>query len=193
MMNKPYGLFFISVILLTSKSAMGLLGIHGGISTNSVSTPSDITSSARTGFVLGVNAEVPLGGVFYVQPEVSFVQKGAQLVDAQGVKLSAKYNAIEVPVFLKTKFGEKVSPYLFAGPNIIFNTSRSIEVEVAGQTSSVSFKPRTVDFALDFGGGLEVGAVFANLRYSLGIVDLDEESANWRSRGFQILLGIKFL
>ncbi len=167
------------------------LGLEGGVNFENAATPAQISSSTRTGFMAGVNLEFGLSEVFSLQPEFLFSQRGSNLVDAGGVKLTAKFNSIEVPVLLKAGFGEKVRPYLFAGPVAIFNVSKSVDADVLGATTSFQSNPRTVNFAADFGVGLEAGPFFTNLRYSLGLLDIDETHADWKSRGFQALIGIK--
>lgn len=167
------------------------LGFHGGLSASQFQTPSDLKSSAKTGFIVGAELEVPLEESVFLQPELSYGQRNFSIVDVAGIHLDGTYGALEVPIFLKGKFGSRVHPYVMAGPNFIVNTHHGLTVSSAGQSSSLTFNPRAVDFAVDLGTGIEWSSVFLSLRYSVGLLDVDDKGASWRSRGFQGLLGFR--
>lgn len=194
-MRRLSWIFAVALVFVTRHSA-GIvedvsLGIHAGASLSTINTPGNVTSSDVTGFGAGVAFELPLGDVLYLQPEASFVQRGSTIASGNGIKVDVKYETVEIPVFLKAKFGEVVRPYVFAGPQLNLNVASRIQGQAAGQTADVSFDPNTLDFAGVVGAGLEVGNFFTNLRFEAGMVELNKNSASWRSRGFLFLLGLK--
>lgn len=167
------------------------LGIEVGATFNDVSGPSGINSSNRTGFAAGVRAEFPLTPYLAFQPEALFVQRGVKL-GGGSYNITAKYNTIEVPLFLKASIGEAVSPYLVAGPVMFFNVSSSVEANTPGGSAAANFEPRTFEFGVALGGGIDIGPVFVAANYLIGLTDLESNNPQYQSRGVQLLGGVQF-
>ncbi len=179
------------VFPLASAHGMGLgLGVQGGVNFSSVSSPANITTSSDAGLMAGVNVELRITDDISIQPELMYVQRSVGFTDTNGTSATAHFDCLELPVLLKIKFLQGVRPYVFGGPVGIINVSRS--VNASGATTSVALSPNTGDFAIDMGAGVEFGPIFANLRYSLGLANIDQNSASWYSRGVQLLAGIEF-
>jgi hypothetical protein len=195
MKNKLLSIVMVSVLATPLFAASGeqrlRVGFEAGMTFSGLSTPKDILPENRSGFAAGVSFEVPIVPIFSIQPEAVFVQRNVTLAQAGTIQLDAKYNSLEFPLLAKLKLDQPISPYLVAGPVMILNISRSVEARGPNNQSTVSFNPRTVDFALAFGGGVDIGPFFAQARYMLGVAELDENSAEWRSRGFHILAGLR--
>jgi hypothetical protein len=55
---------------------------------------------------------------------------------------------------------------------------------------------KTIDIGILFGGGLDIrigsGALTADVRYNLGLIDVDESDATLKNRAFQVLLGYSY-
>jgi hypothetical protein len=166
-------------------------GVEGGMNFANATTPSDISASSRTGFMGGVNVEVPITSVFSIAPELLYVQRGSSFVDSGGNSVTSRFDSLELPFLIKAKFGERLAPYVFAGPVGILNISDSVTGQAAGQSGSVSYNANTLDLAVDFGVGLDVGPIFGNLRYSMDLVDIDSTHTDWKNRGIQLLIGLK--
>ena len=167
------------------------LGVQAGLNFETASAPTDISRGGYTGFTVGINTEVPLSDNVALQPELNYSRRGLNLVDVGGFQTDVLYHSIEVPVFGKLSFGEDVRFTLFAGPMGVWNVSNEVRTSDGDSTASTSFNPRTFDVAAVGGAGIEVGAFFANARYALGIIDIDDSSAEWRSRGFKLLAGVR--
>lgn len=167
-------------------------GLQAGAAVSTFSAPSGFTTDNIAGFAIGATLEIPLAMNLAIQPEAIFVRRGANITGGGAVNVSSRYTSLEVPVFLRLKFGEGIVPVIFGGPNFSFTLSRSLTANAGGTLGTLTFNPKTVDFGLAFGAGVEIGPFFANLRYQLGVVEFDENSANWQSRGFLILAGLKF-
>lgn len=168
------------------------VGVQAGMTFNDVDSPSGLKPSNRTGIAAGLNIEASLSPMFAIQPELMYVQRGFTVVDAGNVQVTAKYDSIEVPVLAKLTFGSEITPHLLAGPVAIFNVNKSLVVDTPGGTTTLGFNPRTFDFAVAAGAGVDIGPFFAHARYLLGIIDINENTAQYRSRGIQLLAGLRF-
>lgn len=167
------------------------VGFQAGMSFSNLNTPQDLRPSNRSGIAAGVNFELPVTAFFSVQPEAMFVQKGADILSAGNVSFAAKYNSIEVPVLAKFKLPGEVTPFLLVGPVAVFNLSSTVETSAPGGGAALGFNPRTFDVAGVIGAGVEVGPIFASARYSVGLTELNQNAAQWKSRGFYLLAGLR--
>src|SRR5476651_138039 len=93
-----------------SESRFIKMGVQGGFSFANASTPADMSSSSQTGFLAGINVNVRLSELLSFQPEFMFAQRSANLASGLGVKLTGKYNSLELPALARVSFGEKVRP-----------------------------------------------------------------------------------
>lgn len=189
-----FGLFLVG-ISAAPRDAAALegplaLGIEGGVNYGTASAPTDIGKTNRTGIMGGLNFELPVAGAFSIVPELLYLQTESGLTDSRGVSLHTSYDSLELPVLLKASIPGPVSPYAFIGPNFIWNLSKNVSGGGAG--GSVSFTPRSTDWAIDAGVGLKLSALFANLRYSYLLTGSEGATVNWRSRGLQLLVGLQF-
>jgi hypothetical protein len=106
----------------------------------------------------------------------------------------------------KIPAGPSITPFLFFGPDLGFNVGNSVSGTLNGNdvdTSSANLNFNTVDFALDFGGGVEFPVAphsdlsmkgFVQADYSLGLVNVasSDVQSTWKSRGVQIVAGMTF-
>lgn len=166
------------------------LGFQAGMSFSNLNTPSDLAPSNRDGLAAGINVELPVASYFSIQPEALFVQKGADIL-AGNVRFTARYNSLEFPVLAKLKLPGNFTPFLVAGPVAILNMGESVESAGPGGGAALGFKPKTFDFAATVGAGIEAGPVFVSARYSLGLTELNQNSAQWKSRGIYVLAGLR--
>lgn len=207
-MKNLWSFAFISFFLLTSiamaQPSVGI-GVQAGINfANATTSPTSISTTSRTGLMLGGYVDIGLSDVLSIQPGLMYVQKGAEFsVSAGGTTATAtwKFDYIELPVLLMAHFGpSEFKPTLFAGPNIGINLKAEAEATSGSQSSTMDLKDdvESIDFALDFGAGGEyqinpTTALFANIRYSLGLSDIDKDgTSSWKSTGVQILVGAEF-
>jgi len=187
---------FLGLFLLVSSAASAAseggmkFGLQGGLSISSLNAPSGFTSSNVTGFSLGIALDAGLNENISIRPEALFTQRGTAFVSGATGSITSRYNTIEIPVFVKVSLGEGIKPNFFAGPNFSFNISESLTAQAGGNVGAVTFNPRTVDIGLAVGLGVDIGPIFINGRYLMGLVDVDENGASWNSRGFLLLAGI---
>lgn len=167
------------------------VGLQVGANFDSATTPSQVSNDTYTGFTIGAVMDFPLAPNISISPELNYARRGLNLVNVAGAQANVLYHSLEVPVFAKVSLGEVVRPYLFVGPMAVWNVSTEVRGSLGGTTASTTFNPRTFDLAFAGGIGLDAGPFFANARYALGVIDISENSADWRSRGFKILAGLK--
>jgi opacity protein-like surface antigen len=169
------------------------IGIQAGLNFETAKTPAQISSNTNTGASIGVNLDIPIvSHIFSIQPELNYTRRGFDLLNGGGAKASVTYNSLELPVFAKLSFGEGIRPFIFAGPMGIWNVSTDVSGSLGGTGGTVSFDPKTFDLAAVGGVGLDVGPFFVDARYVVGITDINQNSADWQSRGFRLMAGISF-
>ena len=94
--------------------------------------------------------------------------------------MNVESSHLELPLLFKVGIGDKIRPYLLAGPTIGFVLSSQIETEMAGlllKGDLMDILNRT-EFGAVFGAGLSVpvwkGSVFIEGRYALGFSNLNK-------------------
>lgn len=197
---------------MTYDAGKTTFGVRAGVNlaniTGEDASGNDIDYSLRTGFHVGVNAEIPVGTGFYLQPGVLYSQKGAEYKnEAGGVLL----NYIEVPVNFVYKpvlgtgrlllgFG----PYVGVGINGKQKLSDGSKSDVEFTTD---YDPSDISRAqlrrIDAGGNLLAGYEFSNnislqLNAQLGLMRLapdvngEDNPVNTKNTGFGISVGYRF-
>ena len=171
---------------------------------------------ARTLYGFGVVFGVTLNDYMAIQVEPKYMQKGGTLIHSDSdPEFDIKAEYIEVPILIKASMGDRIRPYVLAGPTFGYLMSASVkgEVEEMGLTFEADWKDVSKDFemALTFGGGVSMqvgrGSIFLDGRYCLGLVNLNEggtvefragdlvmteevrEDDEFSTKGFQIMLG----
>jgi hypothetical protein len=168
----------------------GTIGATVGINFSSV-TGSDDDPSTRTGFRAGLYTILDLKGNLFWQPEVAFTSKGADFGSAELV-----INYIQIPVLLRSTFpGESMSLYVLSGPAIAFKIGCDINPDVG---SSVDCGPSTTDvkstdFSLMLGAGAQFGQIGVDLRYDLGLTNINNDGVNdVKSSAFTVSVAYAF-
>lgn len=190
--------FFLLFIFLQPLNAQTKLGLQIGPNFASGSYSSDYYTktdvSGKVGLMGGFLAEFKLTDMFYLQPEINFIQKGIDLSPLYGVtanftngeipgsKGEFVLNYFEVPINIIAKFGkDELKPFIFAGPSFNFVSTAEKTEKYPGYSD---YGPYTIesyveknDIALNFGAGVEYALnpkldLFAMLRYSMGLTDI---------------------
>ncbi len=169
-----------------------MLGVKGGVSFSShwsTAEESDAyerETTGQDGFAGGVFASIPLGGIFALQPELLFVQKGADhrinisSVPVGDINVAYEVDYIEIPVLLKLYLldFDGIRFYTSGGGYIAFMTGSSYSFTnkyIPGFTVDME-DLEDPDFGFTFGNGFEFKAENITLsveyRYSMGFVDV---------------------
>ena len=201
-------LFSQSMVKTTDRISFG---IRAGINFQNINgkdaAGNTLKNDLTTGFHAGINAEVPVGDGFYLQPGALYTVKGAEYAGDTKVKLSY----IEVPVnFIYKPILGTGNLVLGFGPYVAFGMNGSIK-DANGNKTDLDFgsaynasNPATYFKSFDAGGNLLAGYEFANkfsfqLNAQLGLVNINKESqgilndkSRWRNTGFGLSLGYRF-
>jgi hypothetical protein len=157
----------------------------------------------RTAFAGGAFFTLGLGSIFAIQPEVLLTMKGTrasnptQNFTTGDLTLSMDY--IEIPLLLKAYIPVKnpnLRPNLFAGPAIAFLINCRVGEDVISGTRDCANGGPTIkstDTSIMFGAGLDFMQHFtAQVRFDMGLQDVDEEQGTAKNRSLMLMLGYFF-
>ncbi len=200
-MKKTVLLFAIALIGLgTTVNAQEYwnFGVKGGVNfTNMTSDGFDDTNS-RTGFNIGLLAEIPAGDRFSVQPEVLYSTQGTEATrTVAGNTYTGEYQLdyIQVPILAKFYLVDGLA--LEAGPSFDFLVNEKYDF-----SGTLSYETET-DMASTFELAGALGAsykfnngFFIDGRYFQGFTDaFDSDSFDddaVKNNGFQLGVGLEF-
>lgn len=141
---------------------------------------SDHDVQSRTLFGAGGIIGITLSELFSVQLEPMFILKGGIYTEPSISDLNVQSSHLELPLLLKVGIGEKIRPYILAGPAVGFLLASTVETEMAGlalEGDLTEILNRT-EFGAIFGAGLSVpvwkGSFFIEGRYALGMTNLNK-------------------
>ena len=202
------------------------LGIIGGLNFADMYFPNsqgldDQEITTLLGFGAGAVLDIRLSENILVRIEPMYLQKGGKIeegtdpVNQPEGQIKSSY--IEVPLLIQYTFGNRIKPYLIAGPTVGYNLTSEIEFDLTGLkfTGDLKEVTETFDLGLTFGGGVQVpvgfGTIFLEGRYSYGLLnqrksgivtvssngfefelDADKEDDKYTNRGFLLLAGVLF-
>ena len=117
----------------------------------------------------GVQAALPLGSTFSVNPEAVYSSQGAKAEEGDG---SINLSYINVPVLLQ--YNNPSGFFAHTGPQIGFLMSAKVKAE--GQEVDMKDMVNGTDFSWAIGAGFATQAGFGfNARYNIGLSKLDKE------------------
>lgn len=189
-------------------------GIRAGVNFQNINGKTyddkDLDNKLKTGFHIGVNAEIPVAPDFYVQPGVLFTTKGAKSKDDDDIKVKLSY--IEVPINFLYKPSLGAGKLLLGvGPYIAFGIGGKVS-DANGKDTDIKFKNKITAAEylqnpyvkrIDVGGNLLFGyelssKLSAQLNAQLGMVKINPEiegvsndNTKWKNTGFGISLGYR--
>jgi len=150
---------------------------------------------AKTGFNLGVFAEISLSDKLICQPELLFSTQGAKLEETN-YNYSLKLNYLNIPLMIKYAVTDKFA--LELGPQVGFLLSANEEETFNGETASdeedVKDYFKSIDFGLNFGASFDVSEkIIIGARYNLGLSNIsDIEDINVKNSLFSLSVGYRF-
>ena len=198
------------VTLLPGASAAQSIGggVKGGLSlgevpniSGGVDAASDILER-RIGYTVGGFVAIRLGNGFSVQPEALYTQKGVGADAPAGTassefKLKADY--VDAPVLGRITFGKGLRGYVFAGPSLNFLISAKAKSGFSGTASEtdVSEGMESFEAAFVLGGGIEIGPLLVEARWSEGLTNILKEGTSpavpeLKTRSLLMLAGLRF-
>lgn len=158
----------------------------------------------KTGFHLGLVAEIPFGERFSFQPEVLYSSQGARKEGTfEGVDFTYKrtLDYINVPLLAKYYFTPNLN--LQVGPQLGFLVKAEDEIEASfeGESESETYdledEVKGMDFALAAGLGYKMDmGLFFDARYNLGLSNIwddEEEGSDFSQKNNVIQLSVGFM
>lgn len=180
----------------------GGFGVKGGVSFPSLSFDPEEAGddvSSRTSYVIGVFAGIPVSPMIFIQPEVLWAPAGTKVDSPElgGQTAEISFNQVQVPVLLKANIGSSSTrPFVVVGPVFGFKASKLKfkigDLETDDPADTGDDDASSTDVAIAFGGGVDVGPASIEVRYNLGVKDLDGGSDSVKSRSFMVLAGLHF-
>ena len=201
-MKKTFLLIAIAVLGFgTSVNAQEYwnFGIKGGVNFTNMSSDGFEDNNSRTGFHLGVLAEIPVSDRFSIQPEALYSTQGTEATRRfAGENVTGEYQLDYVQVPLIAKFYLIDGLALEAGPSFNF----LVEEEYDFESDIVDFESDTeMASTFEFGGAIGASykfnnGFFLNGRYVLGFTDafdsdnFDDDAI--KNNGVQLGVGFQF-
>ncbi|WP_347173270.1 porin family protein [Polaribacter uvawellassae] len=160
------------------------LGTKIGMNVSSVNGNQDNLDS-KTGFVLGVTAEILLTEKFSLQPELLYSQQGAK---SRG-NFIYDLNYITLPFMAKYYIAEGFS--LEAGPQFSFLVKDEL-ISDNNNAATANTNAENFDLNINFGLGYKLeNGIFFQTRYNLGLIAITE-TPDVKNGVFQMSLGYQF-
>jgi hypothetical protein len=193
---------------MTVNAGRTTFGLRAGVNFQNINgkdaSGNELENNLSTGFHAGVNAEIPVGTGFYLQPGVLYSMKGAKWANDAHVKLG--YVEIPVNFVYKPVLGTG-NMVLGFGPYVAFGVNGKVEGS-GGNSTDVEFN-KELDLSnpapqfrpIDAGGNLLAGYEFNNklsvqLNAQLGLTNINSDFPNdktrWRNTGWGLSLGYRF-
>jgi hypothetical protein len=208
------------------ESGSTTFGIRAGVNFQNITGKTydnkDVNNKLKTGFNVGVNAEIPVAPDFYVQPGVLFTTKGAKDKDDDDIKVKLSYIEVPINFLYKPELGDG-KLLLGIGPYVAFGIGGKVsnangndkDVKFQSKISQAEMVQATTDNLqtgyplpfykrLDVGGNLLFGyelssKISAQLNAQLGLVKINSEfeggtndNTKLKNTGFGVSLGYRF-
>jgi len=171
-------------------------GIKAGISIASLSGDDMDGVSSKIGIATGGFFGIGFGAVM-IQPEIQYIQKGAQDEDNSDLKMKLDY--LEIPVLIKAQLmgpREKIRPSIYAGPalGILLNAKAD------DGSDSVDIKDyyKSTDFGIAVGADVDIQGFVVDLRYTMGLTKIPDTGesdvdVDVKNGTFMVQIGYSFL
>jgi hypothetical protein len=187
-------LLVISSVACTAQGDISL-GVIGGLNISDASTSPSFSTASINVPLFGAVIERKISNNFYLEADVYYIQKGAEWKIAP---VKTKFEYFELALLFKLKFGTPIiKPVILGGLTLGAPLSAKLETTIGNQTQTIDYKQFTepLDGSLDIGAGLEFPtgpmlSIFANARYSLGIIDVDKTTLGWKNNGIHLVAGM---
>ena len=216
-MKKIWVFAFAATAFVTNARAQGstTFGLRAGVNFQNLTGEvggNDLDYKLKTGFHIGVNAEVPIAPEFYLQPGVLFSTKGAKS-DEGNVDSKVNISYVEIPInflFKPTLGSGKMllgfGPYVgIAVGGKIKNDDDDEDIKFKNDISASEFATNDPYMKrLDFGGNLLAGYEFSSkfsvqLNAQLGMANLFPkvsgeklDNTKMKNTGFGVSVGYRF-
>jgi hypothetical protein len=165
------------------------LGIVVGGTFSQLRGLENVQTKNRSGTMFGVSLAMPVGSGLVLQPELLFINKGAELNLTGGVAQDIRLDYFEIPLLLRRNFGTgAITPHAYAGPSVGYQLgcNLSLSGNTIPKTSSdckrdAFFEPSSVDWGAIVGAGVNLSlgglGVTGGARYGFGLADIAKDNS----------------
>ena len=200
---------FAQTMVKTSDRAS--FGIRAGVNFQNINGKdaggNSLENDLATGFHAGLNAELPIGEGFYLQPGVLYSTKGAAGENSSKIKLSyieVPVNFVYKPVLGSGNMLLGFGPYAGFGMGGKIKASNGTETDIDFGSDYNAANPATYFKSFDAGANLLAGYEFVNkvsfqLNAQLGLLKINKDAngitndkSSWKNTGFGVSLGYRF-
>lgn len=192
-----FAVMAITIIPAAFAQKAGLsLGPKIGATFSSFNTDIEtINEESKSSFHWG--AFVRFGNRVYVQPELLFMNRSGVLVDVNdpAKEQTISLRTIDVPLLLGVKVADLklMNVRIFAGPVASIIVNKKIEA-VNWNEAFTKDDIRSANWAVQFGGGIDLLVFTIDLRYELGMSDFSKiESLALKNNLITLSVGFKII
>ena len=189
-------LALLLLLVASTPAAAQTLGVKGGV--NLATQTSEDGGSAldpRAGLVAGAFIRLPLASWLDLQVEGLYAMKGAKL-DFLGVKSTVAIDYLEVPALAHVRIGSGRRRYFVGGgPSVALRLSAKTRTPFSGASEEIDIADQIerLDYGVAAGGGVEIGSLVFDGRYTLGLRNIDKvEGGSTKNRTISITAGFRF-
>lgn len=193
-------LFSLFIISAYSQVPSFTLGPKVGFTVSKYNADfADLKSEALN--TLHWGAFVRLGNKLYIQPELLYMNRSGVLIDPSqpASEQIIRMKSMDVPLLIGAKIInlELINVRLFAGPVASFAINRDVEFKNWDKTLPHTFDNddlKGANWAVQFGGGVDLLMFTVDLRYEMGMSDVSKLSlGELSSNVFTASIGWKIL
>lgn len=205
-MKKKLLVILLTIFTLTLANAQKKinLGVKGGVNFSNMSSDYFAESDNKTGFHVGLIAEIPIINKFSIQPEILYSEQGTNasviMLGGGPMKFEYKLDYIQVPILAKLYVYKKLSIEIGPSFNFLTYDKKIIREDLPDIIIGDETFPQEKYFdangnSFEFSGIIGIsykfmGGFFGNARYIHGMSDaIDSEVKN---NSFQIGIGYFF-
>jgi outer membrane protein with beta-barrel domain len=189
------------LLLLCGAPASGqgfTVGVKGGVNFSKVTFDGEDGSTSldtRISGVIGGFVRFPLLSWLELQPEGLYSMKGGKQEEF-GITSVVKLDYLEVPVLARIPLGG-ARYFAIAGPYFGVRLRAKASTEFSGGTEEMDIADQVerLDFGAVVGGGVELGSLVFDGRYSFGFKDVDadtSDSVKAKNRVISATVGFRF-
>jgi hypothetical protein len=177
------------------------LGVKGGVNVATERFQGDDGSPGvdpRIGAVAGVFATLRVLSWLDLQSEALYAMKGTRL-DLEGVQSNVWLDYLEVPILatVSRRRGGARRYFVAAGPSVGVRLRGRSRTKFADSTEEIDIgdELERLDFGVAAGGGVALGSIVLDGRYTLGLTDIDKDKTDTvtvTNRTISFTVGFKF-
>jgi hypothetical protein len=201
---------FAAAILITAPAivkAQITVGTHHGITVSTISKIGDLYDNDQltASYTGGIYTLIPISGRTSFQAELNYEKKGRATEpgyagNSQDFKSSYHYLQIPLLVRYSKEFSSKSHDmiYLNAGPYAAALLKSELTLKTGDEmpASTVKDENKNPDAGILLGGGFSFPMnkfiLDLDLRYEMGLVKMDNQPDNFRSKALNLTAGIRF-